>query len=100
LSATLPRIAIFGAGAIGLYMSSRLLAAGLPVTLVLRPGRSLDLPLTVEDGERRVVHRDLPVAASDRPRAQDFVIVAIKARGTARRLATDQALGWAQPGNW
>jgi len=75
-----PRIAVFGAGAIGLYLSSRLLAAGLSVTLIKRPGSTLPLPLTVEDGERSVVHTDFPVLAADRPNAHDFVIVTIKAQ--------------------
>lgn len=80
MNAPPPRIAVFGAGAIGLYLASRLHQAGLPVTLVLRPGRPLDLPLTVEDGEERLVLGSFPVADSDRPSEQDFVIVAIKAQ--------------------
>lgn len=80
MNAPLPRIAVFGAGAIGLYLSSRLLDAGLPVTLIKRPGSTLPLPLTVEDGERSVVHTEFPVLAADQPNAHDFVIVTIKAQ--------------------
>ena len=36
-----PRIAIFGAGAIGLYLAARLSLAGLTPTLITRPGRTL-----------------------------------------------------------
>lgn len=80
LNATLPRIAVFGAGAIGLYLSSRLLAAGLPVTLVTRAGKTLPLPLTIEEGETSVTHTDFPMRAAEQASPQDFVIVAIKAQ--------------------
>lgn len=73
------RIAIFGAGALGLYIGGRLAQAGQQVTLVVRPGSTLGLPLLIEEQGRIETCATLAVASSDRGEAQDLVVIAVKA---------------------
>jgi 2-dehydropantoate 2-reductase len=75
-----PRIAIFGAGAIGLYLAARLADAGIAATLVTRPGKPRLPTFVVEEGERTFTCTDLPQRPADQPLAHDFVIVTTKAQ--------------------
>ncbi|MQY52383.1 2-dehydropantoate 2-reductase [Rhodocyclus tenuis] len=75
-----PRIAIFGAGAIGVYLASRLHLSGQAVTLVTRPGSSLPPVIDFEEGAcLRKISVDFQVPA-DAPYKHDFVIVTTKAQ--------------------
>lgn len=73
------RIAIFGVGALGLYLGGRLAQAGQRVTLVVRPGSNLALPLLIEEQGRIETCATLAVASSERGEAQDLVVIAVKA---------------------
>lgn len=88
-----PRVAIFGAGAIGLYLAVRLRAAGLETTLITRPGRTLSLPLQLDEGEASLRCDVLDQRPSDRPQAHDFVFVTLKAQDLPQALP--EILPWA-----
>lgn len=81
-----PSIAIFGAGAIGLYLASQFSAAGISSTLVTRPGKPQPSPLLVEDHEGRLSQHDIAQAPADRPAPHDVVIVTVKAHQLAAAL--------------
>lgn len=100
-----PRIAIFGAGAIGLYLAARLSQAGLAPTLVTRPGRALAEPLQLIEGDRPPQPFSVRQAPADQPSPHDVLIVATKAHQLAdawptlhRWLAADGQLVLAQNG--
>jgi 2-dehydropantoate 2-reductase len=77
-----PRICIYGAGAIGGWLATRLAAAGAEVSVVAR-GKTLDA--VSRDGLRLIIDGrtlQVPVQASADPAElgpQDYVIVAVKA---------------------
>ena len=100
-----PRIAIFGAGAIGLYLAARLSLAGLTPTLITRPGRTLAEPLQLIEGDAAPQPFAVRQAPADQPQPHDVVIVATKAHQLAdawptlhRWLAADGQLVLAQNG--
>lgn len=100
-----PRIAIFGAGAIGLYLAARLGLAGLTPTLVTRPGRALAEPLQLIEGDSPPQPFSVQQAPADQPSPHDVLIVATKAHQLAdawptlhRWLAADGQLVLAQNG--
>ena len=73
------KIAVFGAGAIGLYVAARLGAAGQSVSVVLRPGVELPLPLWIEEDGRIDACTGLVAAHAGDAAPQDLLIVAVKA---------------------
>ena len=90
---TWPRIAVFGAGAVGCYFGARLAMAGAPVTLINRPAhvQAIDARgLVFESGGRRQ-----PVAIAARTDVDavadaDLVLFCVKSRDTesgARTIA-------------
>lgn len=78
-STAFKRIAIFGVGTLGLYIGGRLAQSGKQVTLVVRPGTRLELPLLIEEQGRIETCATLAVASSDRGEAQDLLVIAVKA---------------------
>jgi 2-dehydropantoate 2-reductase len=81
-----PRVAVFGAGAIGCWVGGRLAAAGVPVTLIGRPRVMAELEHGVRvielDGSERTAELALatePAAARD----ADVVLVTVKSAATA-----------------
>jgi len=91
----LPSIAIFGAGAIGLYLASQCSAAGIRNTLVTRPGKPLPSPLVVEDHVGRRSLHEITQQPSDHPEPHDIVIVTVKAHQLAAALP--QIKAWLTP---
>ncbi len=75
-----PRIAIFGAGAIGLYLACRLEQAGMGVTLITRPGKALPLPIILDDSDGTTTRHHPGQHPADQPTPQDYVIVTVKAQ--------------------
>lgn len=86
-----PRIAVFGAGAVGCFHGARFAEAGAPVTLIGRPAhveaiRARGLLFETADGSRR-----LPIAATtDAAAVADagLVLLCVKTRDTASAAAT------------
>ncbi len=88
-----PRVAVYGAGAVGCYFGARLAEAGAPVTLIARPAR---VEAIRRDGllfESQGTRRRIPAAADSEPDAvceADIVLFCVKTRDTdagARVLA-------------
>lgn len=79
MSTTRLRIAIFGAGALGLYLAGRLAQSGQSITLVTRPGPRFIFPLTIDEGGRRDQYNDIQASTSWNAQPQDVVIVTVKA---------------------
>ena len=81
-----PSIAIFGAGAIGIYLASRFAAAGIAASLVTRPEKALPVPLIVEDDQGRQSASAIAQVPADQPVPHDIVIVTVKAHQLAAAL--------------
>lgn len=73
------RVAVFGAGTLGLYLAGRLVRAGQPVTLVVRPGPRFPLPVVVEEGGREDICEGVTIAATWNATVQDLIIAGVKA---------------------
>jgi 2-dehydropantoate 2-reductase len=73
------RIAVFGAGALGLYLGGRLARAGHAVTLIAREPQRLAPSIVIEEDGRRDVCTGLALAAPGEATAQDLLIVGLKA---------------------
>ena len=89
-----PRIAILGAGSIGVYIGAVWAIAGLHVTFIGRPSIRDEIQangLTVTDGEgRRIEARPDEVRFSTFPKAMaqaDIVALCVKSHGTAEAAA-------------
>ncbi|MBN9426248.1 MAG: 2-dehydropantoate 2-reductase [Burkholderiales bacterium] len=78
-----PRVAVYGAGAVGCYFGARLAEAGAPVTLIARPAH---VQAIVRDGllfESGGVRRSISIDASTDPdavRTADLVLCCVKSR--------------------
>jgi 2-dehydropantoate 2-reductase len=85
----MPKICVFGAGAIGGLMAARLQAGGTPVSVVARgphlKAMQADGLTLVSSGEKLVVH---PRAVEDPAEIgpQDYVVITLKAHGLAAAL--------------
>ncbi len=84
-----PRIVIHGAGSVGCYIGAALMASGLPVSFVGRPGVRDEIAangLTVTDGEgRRIELRPDEVDLATHPKAlrsADIIALCVKSNGT------------------
>lgn len=80
-----PRVAVYGAGAVGCYFGAKLAEAGAPVTLIGRPAH---VEVIRHDGllfESGGARRHIPVAADSEPdavRKADIVLFCVKTRDT------------------
>jgi ketopantoate reductase len=84
-------VVILGAGAVGLTYAAFLRAAGARVTLVVRAGRDLGLPLEVADeiGGRTLTLRDVETCAiAEAPRRPDHLLVCTRGEQLAEALAS------------
>lgn len=86
------RIAVFGAGALGLYFAGRLSQAEHFVTLVVRPGSAHHQSVLIEEQGRNARCEGIVVAPANAPTPQDIVIAAIKAHQLPAALPALQ--GW------
>jgi 2-dehydropantoate 2-reductase len=89
-----PRVAVYGAGAVGCYFGARLAEAGAPVTLIGRPAHVEAIRregLVFESGgQQRKIAIDA-VTEADAVRDADLVLFCVKTRDTedgARRLSS------------
>lgn len=90
-----PRIAVFGAGAVGCYFGARLAQAGAPVTLIARPSH---VEAIARDGlqlESAGSTTAIPIGASATPepvRDADLILFCVKSRDTDEGARTVAAL--------
>ena len=88
-----PRIAVFGAGAVGCYFGARLAMAGAPVTLIGRPAHVQAIAahgLQFESGGRRQAVTIAAQTETDAVAEADLVLFCVKSRDTesgARTIA-------------
>lgn len=81
-----PRVAVYGAGAVGCYFGARLAQAGAPVTLIARPAHVAAIRregLLFESAGKR---RHIAIPADSEPgavRESDIVLFCVKTRDTA-----------------
>lgn len=84
MSSTTPHVGIFGAGAVGTYLGTRLSAAGVRVTLLgRRPLQDLREPIAAHDDEGGVHVLSVDATITDDPQALrgvDVCLVCVKTR--------------------